>query len=147
MRHSRGFTLLEMVVATTIMAVAVVGLVSGLASATRNASRLQDYDRAVLLGRVRMNELLLDRSLPRDMLIEGPFDLSAAGGLEAGWQVRLSTYEMPPVAKANDTALDRIELRVWWTSGAQRRTFTLDAFRSRVLTAEDIAALPTGASQ
>jgi len=146
-RHSRGFTLLEMVVATTIMAVAVVGLMSGLASATRNAARLQDYDRAVQLRRVRMNELLLDRSLPRDMLIEGPFDPTAAGGLEAGWQVRLSTYEMPPVARANDTALDRIELRVWWTSGAQRRTFTLDAFRPRVLTAEDIAALPAGASQ
>jgi len=40
-----------------------------------------------------------------------PLALSAAGGLEAGWQVRLSTYEMPPVARANDTALDRIELR------------------------------------
>ena len=50
-----------------IMAVAVVGLMSGLASATRNAARLQDYDRAVQLGRVRMNELLLDRGLPHNI--------------------------------------------------------------------------------
>ena len=52
---------------------------------------------------------------------------------------------MPPVAKVNDTALDgRIELRIWWASGDRRRT-SLDAFRPRVLTADDIAALPAGA--
>ena len=143
MKHSRGFTLLEMVVATTIMAIAVVGLMSGLASATRNAARLQDYDHAVQLGRVRMNELLLDRTLPRNVMIEGLFDPAVAGGLEAGWQVHLTQYELPPVTRVNDTALDRIELQIWWRSGDHRRTFTLDAFRPRVLTAEDIAALPS----
>ena len=147
MKHSRGFTLLEMVVATTIMAIAVVGLMSGLASATRNAARLQDYDRAVQLARVRMNELLLDRTLPRNALIEGQFDPAMAGGMEAGWQVHLTTYRMPPVVRVNDTALDRIELRIWWTNCTQKRTFTLDAFRPRVLTAEDLGDLPSGVAQ
>ena len=32
-------------------------------------------------------------------------------------------------------ALDRIELEIWWMSGTQRRTFTLDSFRPRVLQA------------
>ena len=45
-----------MVVATLIMAVAVVGLLSGISGATRNAARLRDYDRAVQLARLRMNE-------------------------------------------------------------------------------------------
>ena len=147
MKHRRGFTLLEMIVATTIMAIAVVGLMSGLASATRNAARLQDYDRAVQLARVRMNELLLDRTLPQNVRIDGLFDPAVSGGMEAGWQAQLSMYERPPVARVNDTALDRIELQIWWTSGEQRRTFTLDAFRPRVLTAEDIARLPAGSAQ
>ena len=47
----RGFTLLEMVVATAIMGIAVVGLLSVLAGATRNAARLRDYDRVAQLAR------------------------------------------------------------------------------------------------
>jgi general secretion pathway protein I len=146
-KQSRGFTLLEMIVATTIMAIAVVGLMSGLASATRNAARLQDYDRAVQLARVRMNELLLDRTLPRNVRVEGMFDPAMAGGMEAGWQVQLTTFKMPPVVRVNDTALDRVELQIWWNSGTQKRTFTLDAFRPRVLTAADLADLPAGVAQ
>ena len=146
-RHSRGFTLLEMMVATTIMAIAVVGLMSGLASATRNAARLQDYDRAVQLARVRMNELLLDRSLPRTSSDRGPVrpgrGRRAGSGLAGAADAH---FEMPPVARANDTS--RSTASSWKSGGpaaAQRRTFTLDAFRPRVLTAEDIAALPVGA--
>ena len=42
-QRQRGFTLLEVLVATTIMAVAIVGLVSMLSSTIRNAARLTDY--------------------------------------------------------------------------------------------------------
>ena len=49
-----------MMVATIIMAIAIVGLLSGISGATRNAARLRDYDRAVQLARLRMNDLLVD---------------------------------------------------------------------------------------
>jgi general secretion pathway protein I len=128
----RGFTLLEMIVATTLMGIAIVGLLVGISGAALNAARLRDYDRAVQLARLRMNELLLDRTMPRDTVISGPF------GPDAGWQARLSIFEMPPAPAPGQLALDRIELQVWWTSGEKRRTFSLDAFRQRVLRAEDI---------
>ena len=41
MKGKRGFTLLEMIVATTIMGIAVAGLMSGISSSTRNAARLR----------------------------------------------------------------------------------------------------------
>ena len=47
--NQRGFTLLEVLVAAAIMGIAVAGVLSGLASAGRNASRLTQYDRAVVL--------------------------------------------------------------------------------------------------
>ena len=99
-RAERGFTLLEMIVATTIMAIAVVGLLSGISGATRNAARLRDYDRVVQLARLRMNELLVDQRLPRDTVLAGAFDPAQTGGLEAGWQARLTTFEMPPAGVA-----------------------------------------------
>ena len=144
MKNRRGFTLLEMIVATTIMGIAVVGLLAGLASATRNAARLQDYDRAVQLGRVRMNELMLDRTIPLNVPVEGRFDLSQTGGVEAGWRARRTIFEMPPEVQPGRTALDRVELEVWWTSGDKRRTYTLDAYRPHILKEDEI---PKGDSQ
>ena len=140
MKGERGLTLLEMIVATTILAIAVVGLMSGLASTTRNAARLQDYDRAVQLGRLRMNELLLDRFVPRDALLQGVFDPSQSGGMESGWKARVTLFQNPPRIAVGATAIDRLELEVWWRSGQNIRTYTLDAYRPRPLTERDIAA-------
>jgi len=142
MKRGQGFTLLEMIVATTIMAVAIVGLISGLSTTTHNAARLRDYDRAVLLGRERMNELLLDMTIPHDSQMSGIFDPAQTGGVEAGWTARLSTFEMPPSIRVNEAALDRLELEVWWKSGETRRTFTLDAYRPRAITTNDVALTP-----
>ena len=144
MTGKRGFTLLEMVVATLIMAVAVVGLLSGISGATRNAARLRDYDRAVQLARLRMNELMMDYAMPRDTPVSGTFDRALTGGIESGWRARLENFEMPPSPAAGQLALDRIELEIWWAAGNDHRTFTLDAFRTRVLKPGDAAQ---GASQ
>ena len=139
MTGKRGFTLLEMVVATLIMAVAVVGLLTGISGATRNAARLREYDRAVQLARLRMNDLLMDYLMPRNTLVSGTFDPALTGGIESGWRARLENFEMPPAPAAGQLALDRIELEIWWANGNEHRTFTLDAFRSRVLRPGDLA--------
>ena len=136
----RGFTLLEMIVATTIMAVAIVGLLAGLSGTTRNAARLQDYDRAVQLGRERMNELLLDAGMPHNTEVSGVFDPRLTGGVESGWHARLSDFEMPPMLRPGEASLDRLQLEVWWKSGARTRTFSLDAYKPHVLTPQEVAA-------
>jgi general secretion pathway protein I len=139
MRATRGFTLLEMMVATVILAVAIVGLVSGISGALRNAARLTGYDRAVELARQRMNELLLDDRLPRATVVEGAFDPQQTGGLPAGWRARVSTLEKAPGSVVGNVGIDRIQLEVWWMSGAQRRAFTLEGYKPHVLRAQDLA--------
>jgi len=134
----RGFTLLEVLVATTIMAIAVVGVLSALSSTVRNAARLTDYDRAVMLGRSKIDELLLDVHFPRGSMVQGGFDPSVMGGMEGGWSARLSRFEMPPSPSPGDQALDRMELQIWWMSGGQRRTFALEGYRASVLRPEDL---------
>jgi general secretion pathway protein I len=134
----RGFTLLEMIVATTIMGIAVVGLMSGLSGATRNAARLRDYDRAAQLARLKMNELLLDPTLPRNTPVAGAFDPALTGGLEITWQARLESFERAPQPSPGQLSLDRLVLEIWWMSGQERRSFTLDAFRGHTLAAGDL---------
>ncbi len=134
----RGFTLLELVVATAIMGIAVVGLLAGLSGSARNAARLRESDRAVQLAQMRMNELLLDENLPRGTELEGDFDRTLTGGLESGWRARVTLFEMPPGPAPGQPALDRVELEVWWKSGSDRRTFSLDGYRQRPLRQEDV---------
>jgi len=129
----RGFTLLEVMVATLIMGIAVAGLLSALSVSLRNAARLTDYDRAALLGRQKLDELLLARPLPRNSVLEGSWDAGATGGKPMGWRARLTAFEMPPQAPPSTPILDRIELEIWWMNGEQRRTFTLDGFRRGVV--------------
>lgn len=127
-----------MLVASTIMAIAIVGLLSAIAAATRNAARLRDYDRVVQLARLRMSELLADVTIPSGQMLSGTFDTSQTGGIQAGWQARVSTVEMPPTPATGQPALERIELQIWWVSGDQRRTFTMDAHHTHILQPGDL---------
>jgi hypothetical protein len=127
-----------MIVATLIMSVAIVGLLSALSGATRNAAHLRDYDRMAQLARLRMNDLLADPALPRAGALSGSFDRALTGGADAGWQVVLSPFEGPARAVAGSLVLDRIQLQIWWMSGQARRSFTLEGFRQRTLTPADL---------
>jgi general secretion pathway protein I len=129
----RGFTLLEMLVASTIMGVAIVGLMAGLTGATRNAARLRDYDRVVQLARLRMNELLANPNTPIGTQLGGQFPPELVGGLTAGWQAKVGIDETGPESSPGAYVLDRVQLEIWWMAGAQRRTFTMDGYRSRRL--------------
>jgi len=136
-RAKHGFTLLEMIVATTIMGIAVAGLMSGISSSTRNAARLRDYDRVVQLARLRMNTLLADPRAPR----EGLFDPELTGGLECGWRAQVAVVEASsPTPAPGDWVLDRIQLEIWWMSGGQQRTFPLESYRRRKLRPGDSGA-------
>lgn len=129
----RGFTLLEVLVATLIMAIAVTGLLSAISTSMRSAARLTDYDRATQLAHQKMDELLLDTKLPKNVPVEGQWDTRLTGGLETGWQARVTTFDKNEGAGPGAPVLDRVELEIWWMNGEQRRTFTLEGFRRGVV--------------
>lgn len=143
-RSSNGFTLLEVLVATVLMAIAVVGLLGNLRTSLANVSRLNDYDRAAILARRQMDALLAQRSLPKGVPIEGLWPVEATGRLPAGWRAMITPYEadvnpgapLPP----GQRFIERIELIVWWGPNEKRRTVKLESFRSGVSTAADTQA-------
>ena len=130
-----------MVVATLVMAIAVVGLLSGISGATRNAARLRDYDRVAQLARLRMNELLVDPNLRRNVPLSGIFDPALTGGLEAGWTAQMTVSEMPPQPAPGLLCLEQIRLDVWWMSGGQKRTLPFEALRHQILRPQDLEGL------
>ena len=128
--NRRGFTLLEVLVATVIMGIAVAGLIGGLSQSVKNASRLSDYDRAAMLAHTKMNELLLDVNLPFDGPVEGQFDRDQNGGRTMGWRAALRPFDIPPSAGPGTMILQRIALELWWQpASGTRRTIQLESYR------------------
>ena len=123
MRKQRGFTLLEILVATTIMGIAVVGLLSSLSTSMRNAGRVTDADRAAQIARNKMEELMVDPYLPFQGNLQGAFDNTS------GWTAQIGPFEMPPKFGPGAPILQRIALVVWWTNGPNRREFPLESYR------------------
>ncbi len=127
--RQKGFTLLEVMVATVIMAIAVSSLMTSLSTSMRNAARLTEYDRAALIARSKMDELIAQNHLPRQTMIEGD-----------GWRAKVTPFEYVPNPQAGFAILDRIDLEIWWMAGDQRKTFRLEGFRKSILTQQDIAS-------
>jgi type II secretory pathway pseudopilin PulG len=133
--------LLEILVATAIMGMAVVGVMSGLAAATRNAARITEYDRAVMLAQIKMDELLADDHAPRNRPLTGLFLKQESGGVDAGWQATVTPFEtrisgMTP--GPNERVVDRVALEIWWMDGTTRRSYTLEGFRKATMGASAV---------
>jgi hypothetical protein len=119
------------------MGIAVAGILSGMAGASRNAARLTDYDRATLLAKQKMDELLIERDAPRNQDLAADFNSALTGGVRSGWHARVTPFEATPGANGNSWVLDRIELEIWWMSGLTRRSYALEGFRRNVLRTGD----------
>jgi prepilin-type N-terminal cleavage/methylation domain-containing protein len=133
MKRTQGFTLLEVLVATMIMAFAVVGLLGALHTSLRNAARLTDHDRMAMLARAKMDELLVDYNEPLEAELDGVFNPAATGGEAAGFHVSMSVFEAPPQPAPGSPILQRIALHIWWTADDRQRTMDLEAYRRNTL--------------
>lgn len=138
MRSKNGFTLLEVLVATAIMGVAVAGLLNTISAAARNASRLTQYDRAVLLAKSKMDELLAEPKLQRNVPMTGEFDALRTGGVPCTWRAMIQPFETIPNSSPGYWDVDRIELEIDWMDGATKHSFSLEGFRRGVLMDGDI---------
>jgi general secretion pathway protein I len=138
-----GFTLLEVMVATLIMGVAVVGLLANLHGSLRNTERIGSYDRATLFAQHKMDELIAQPRLPLKVKFEGGFP-DGADNSQGGWDAVATAWETPPRAPAGELVLARIQLEVWWFENGKRRTFSVEGFRQQVLTPDEAARSSAG---
>lgn len=133
-----GFTLLEVMVATLIMAIAVAALLTNLNNSLRNVERLSSYDRASTFARHKMDELLANPRLGVLANASGAY-LPGEDPTQSGWRARVLPYEYPPgQGNAAVTLLEQIHLEVWWTRNDAKKTYVLNGYRAARLTPEEM---------
>ena len=116
-RHS-GFSLLEMMVAMSILAIALVSLYQAASSATRNVRLDEKYAYAVVLGE---SLLALNAQVP----LVGVNERGETSG-EFRWRVESRPIELGR-GRLSPGSLHAIEVAVGWKDGQKNREIVLNS--------------------
>ncbi len=117
-RREAGFSLLEVLLAATILAGAVLVVSQGFALGARSAALGGQYTRAVLLAEARLAELMLEQELGA---VETEGDFEDASLPEARWSLLLEDTET--------AGLLRVSVTVSWGGVWGERQVTLTELR------------------
>ncbi len=118
----QGFSLLEVLVAFAILALAVATILSLFASGLRNTAVAADYARALTLAESQLATL---QGVDVTQLNIGVSEGSDEGFI---WQYRISPYG-EPASVAQHAPLYHIEVQVNWGEGDRQRYVQLSTLR------------------
>jgi len=99
--NTRGFTLIEMLAAVAVLAIAMAAILSGMARHANNAAYLREKTVALGVAHNRLTEIELERSWPDVGKSDGDVEMA---GAEWTWKVE--------VQKTPDDQLRRVDIEV-----------------------------------
>ena len=134
-RKQAGFTLLEVLVATVVLGTSVAALFGLLSGALRNAGRLQDPERAFMLGQTKMNELLVMGTGSAATKEEFPLDETLQGQWDERfrWQAVAKRFRPRAEEASYGTVLVQVMVDVYWKPAGDReeRKLALESYQLR----------------
>ena len=84
--NARGFTLIEMLAAVAVLAIAMAAILSGMARHANNAAYLREKTVALWVAHNRLTEIELERSWPDVGKSDGDVEMA---GVEWTWKVEV----------------------------------------------------------
>ena len=113
-----GFTLIEIIVALAVLAMAMGAVISGMASHAGNAAYLREKTLALLVAHNRLTEIELEPAMPSIGKSDGDAEFASAD-----WRWSVAVSETP------DETVRRVEVRVR-LAGREEDSATLTGFLS-----------------
>ncbi|MBM3760603.1 MAG: prepilin-type N-terminal cleavage/methylation domain-containing protein [Acidobacteria bacterium] len=126
-RSQSGFSLIEVLVAALILAVAVSALLANLSTSTSNLFRTNDIDRLTFLSKRKMDELISVQAIQVGAQIQGVLALDEKDKAIAGFSY--SIFPVSGIGINTGERVERVRLETWLQSGSRRRTMQLESFR------------------
>ena len=124
--HATGFTLLEVLVAVAIVAIALVTFM-GLHLRSLDATiRAQDLTTAVLLAQAKMATM---GEFPDPGEEQGKFEGPELARFQ--WSTAVTEHTLDAVDGGQSVNVRRLEVTVFWADGQQTRHYTLEAYGVR----------------
>ncbi len=127
-RKSRGFTLIEVMVAVAVIGLAATALFSLLSTSLFNLRRVEDLHRVQLAGEGLMNRVLLIAALPPSADVRGRID-----DLDAQWLVRIRPWLPKDLEGHPPAAVMKVDVEIRWQGRAGERTTKLETVRPAVI--------------
>lgn len=128
-RDEAGISLLEILIAVSILGICFTALFSGFSTALRTAARIQASDRVVALATEKLNELEVDPDLRAGQRVSG----MTSSGLR--WEAKTELAEQGPGNSAeNAIQLVRIAVEIDWQSANGPQRFALETLKLSVPT-------------
>ena len=119
-----GISLLEVLIAISLLGVSFATIFSGFSAALRTTDRLDSFDRGNEFATRKLNELFLDPSLAAGQVRSG---VSPSG---LSWQARTQLVEERPLSDPKEPAqLVRIILEVSWRTRSGRQSLNLETLK------------------
>jgi general secretion pathway protein I len=112
-----GFTLVEVLVAVAVLAIALSAVIGAMAQQANNAGYLRDKTLALWVAHNRLAELQLDEELPGTGRSDGEVEMS---GVEWTWRAQVTETE--------DPYLNRVDLEVQMAAREDAVLATLTGF-------------------
>lgn len=124
-RPEHGFTLIEIMVAMAVMAIALTVIIELFSGALRLARKSEDYSRAVFYGRQLLEELNLKTAFPT---------LEATGKFESAYRWKYVVEPVPMVSEEQEKEfpIELYKLKVWvlWDSGTREKSLTFESLKT-----------------
>jgi len=123
-KKPKGFTLIEVLVAFSILSLTLAAVFALLSSGTRSTHVSDEYNQAVVLAESKLDELGITEPL-RTGLFKGRFDATYQ------WELQVDKRQRENLDPHADYAWDmlNVTLRVWWLSMGDERDITLSTIR------------------
>jgi type II secretory pathway pseudopilin PulG len=117
-------SLLEVLMAISLLGVSFVTIFSGLSAALRATGRLDAFDRGNEFATQKLNELFLDPTFGADQMRYG----TSPSGIE--WEARTELLNQRPLPGSQKSAqLVRINLEVSWRTRSGRQSLSLESLK------------------
>jgi prepilin-type N-terminal cleavage/methylation domain-containing protein len=134
MKDTRGFTLIEVLVAASVLGIVATALFGLLSTSLANLHKVEELHQYELAAQDLMNRVLFLPALPVPASAEGFLN----DNLRGHWAVDIAPWAPPNLEKVPDPAVVKVHVVVSWTGRSTNRSIELESLKVTKIDSYDL---------